>query len=501
MACLEGQFKVVIECTEGANKDEVFWIVWQNNANVATGQGGDSSEACLGAGQVVVGGRDIPNGDSWDGAKLSIVGTDGTSYLSSWSGPPYGKTEELTFFDLCPPGIFGGSCSESCSGGKFGNAVTFNASQSVACPYTNSTCPVGYYCAGFGGVASSCPAGKFGNKTGLTTCYDCNTGDYSYLGSVDSRNCTRCPKGSACPGGVKSLCPAGKFGNKTGLTACKDCQSGLTARLRGSMECTLCPKGSYCPNASSVLLCPAGKYWNRTSTCHDCPVGSIALYAGLSHCTACSRGVYCQNATTRLLCPAGNYSDSYGASNSVSDCGNKKCPSGRYGFSGASRCRACPLGEYRDTGTECISCPTKCLGKRKAEFSSQQIVSTQTSYVYDVIAADLDGDGDMDLASASFEDITAPYNGGILAWYENLDGKGKFGPQEIVSTASYVRSVCAADVDGDGDLDLISGGMGIVWHENLGGKGSFGLPKVVSVYGVDHDNWGVVAADLDKDGD
>ena len=32
-----------------------------------------------------------------------------------------------------------------------------------------------------------------------------------------------------------------------------------------------------------------------------------------------------------------------------------------------------------------------------------------------VFAADLDGDGDMDLASAS-------YNG--IAWYENTDGKG-----------------------------------------------------------------------------
>ena len=44
-----------------------------------------------------------------------------------------------------------------------------------------------------------------------------------------------------------------------------------------------------------------------------------------------------------------------------------------------------------------------------------------------VFAADFDGDGDMDLASASSQDNK-------IAWYENTDGKGTFGSQQIVST-------------------------------------------------------------------
>ena len=44
-----------------------------------------------------------------------------------------------------------------------------------------------------------------------------------------------------------------------------------------------------------------------------------------------------------------------------------------------------------------------------------------------------------------------------IAWYENTDGKGTFGSQQIVSTsADDAFSVFAADLDGDGDMDLAS---------------------------------------------
>jgi hypothetical protein len=38
-------------------------------------------------------------------------------------------------------------------------------------------------------------------------------------------------------------------------------------------------------------------------------------------------------------------------------------------------------------------------------------------------AADLDGDGDLDALSSSYDGLGRP-----LGWYENLDGQGTFGP-------------------------------------------------------------------------
>eukprot|EP00854_Cymbomonas_tetramitiformis_P025414 gene25414-biopygen26293 len=78
-----------------------------------------------------------------------------------------------------------------------------------------------------------------------------------------------------------------------------------------------------------------------------------------------------------------------------------------------------------------------------------QVISTLANGAEGVYATDLDGDGDMDVLSASnFDDK--------IAWYAN-DGSGGFGSQLVITTlAKYARSVYAADVDGDGDMDVLS---------------------------------------------
>ena len=79
-------------------------------------------------------------------------------------------------------------------------------------------------------------------------------------------------------------------------------------------------------------------------------------------------------------------------------------------------------------------------------------------------ATDLDADGDVDVLSASSSDHK-------IAWYENIDGKGGFGPQQVITTAATrAQSVYAIDLDGDGDLDVLSASMGddkIAWYEQL----------------------------------
>ena len=74
----------------------------------------------------------------------------------------------------------------------------------------------------------------------------------------------------------------------------------------------------------------------------------------------------------------------------------------------------------------------------------------------------MDGDGDMDVLSASFWDDR-------IAWYQN-NGSQNFTPHTITSLAFGASSVFAADVDGDGDLDVLSAsvlGNTVAWYDNL----------------------------------
>jgi hypothetical protein len=129
-------------------------------------------------------------------------------------------------------------------------------------------------------------------------------------------------------------------------------------------------------------------------------------------------------------------------------------------------------------------------------FGAQHVISTAADGPEDVLAADIDGDGDLDVLSASFEDDK-------IVWYQNTDGAGSFGTQQIISTAANAaRSVFAADVDGDGDLDALSAShidAKIAWYENTDGAGTFGAQQVIST--AADGGFSVFAADVDGDGD
>ena len=80
--------------------------------------------------------------------------------------------------------------------------------------------------------------------------------------------------------------------------------------------------------------------------------------------------------------------------------------------------------------------------------STASDIATSADGARSVFAADMDGDGDMDIISASINDDT-------IAWYEN---NGAADPSwtaaDIATSADGARSVFAADMDGDGDMDI-----------------------------------------------
>jgi hypothetical protein len=108
---------------------------------------------------------------------------------------------------------------------------------------------------------------------------------------------------------------------------------------------------------------------------------------------------------------------------------------------------------------------------------------------YSVFAADLDSDGDKDLAVAN-------YNG--VAILKN-NGDGTFQTASVYSAGSGCRSVYAADIDGDGDNDLTvanSNSHNVSILKN-NGNGTF---QTAVNWSVGRGPWSAIAADLDSDG-
>lgn len=81
-------------------------------------------------------------------------------------------------------------------------------------------------------------------------------------------------------------------------------------------------------------------------------------------------------------------------------------------------------------------------------FQVQPVISSNTAQARGVFAGDLDNDGDIDVASAAFDDNK-------VSWFPNL-GNGEFGTERIItSSANGVFQVFIADLDLDGDTGAL----------------------------------------------
>ena len=158
----------------------------------------------------------------------------------------------------------------------------------------------------------------------------------------------------------------------------------------------------------------------------------------------------------------------------------------------------------------------RCLRRERLEakecltavgFSVEQIVSESELHgAAAAVSADFDGDGDLDIVSAGRESILTRHQEAFaIAWQENVDGRGTFGPHKsIFALSDSVLDLVAADFDGDGDSDIVAvienesqrTSKGVLF-ENVDGKGSFGEGRTVM---SDLDDFVQIAA-FDSDGD
>ncbi len=165
--------------------------------------------------------------------------------------------------------------------------------------------------------------------------------------------------------------------------------------------------------------------------------------------------------------------------------------------SGAQRLVPTDYDQDGDTDIACASGTAIYLlenlgGGSFGSLATAASIPAATGIVYDMRAADLDGDGDDDLvvASHTFDGLFA---------IENL-GAGNFASPQALSSSRIVFGVHAEDMDADGDLDILGTCWWddeVIWFENQGGA-SF-LAAVV----VDSEIWqarSVSAGDVDLDG-
>ena len=127
---------------------------------------------------------------------------------------------------------------------------------------------------------------------------------------------------------------------------------------------------------------------------------------------------------------------------------------------------------------------------------SEHLVDGAFNGARSVHAADVDKDGDLDILGAARYDDD-------VAWWENLNGDGSSWDKHVLDeNFDGADSIYAADVDGDGDLDVLGAGENepFTWWENLNGDGSDWTAH--AVVGIDdRQPGGIFAADVDSDGD
>ena len=126
---------------------------------------------------------------------------------------------------------------------------------------------------------------------------------------------------------------------------------------------------------------------------------------------------------------------------------------------------------------------------------TRHVITNSAVGARSVSAADIDGDGDLDVLTASRDDDRV-----VLYVNNTIHRSAVTAGERIIATYRQMRSVATADIDNDGDKDIVSvAGHEVAWQENLGGSPtSFRAHLIADNLSVGR--W-VSAGDIDGDGD
>ena len=171
-------------------------------------------------------------------------------------GGKYASTAGKTACEECIPGylcVEGSSAPQPCPAGTHTNASLAYLSSLDEC----ITCPAGTSCSVGSPVPTLCLPGSFASHAKQATCELCPGGKFT--STLGNTACDECIRGSFCPNGTANpvACPAGTFGNRSGLRSGNQCVTTLAGYYSpaGSSEPQPCGGSSlYCPGNTGKPL-------------------------------------------------------------------------------------------------------------------------------------------------------------------------------------------------------------------------------------------------------
>lgn len=168
----------------------------------------------------------------------------------------------------------------------------------------------------------------------------------------------------------------------------------------------------------------------------------------------------------------------------------------------SSQAEGLSAGDIDSDGKVDILIGTKWLRNEVTFWSAYTLFNTDDSPDRNRLA-DIDGDGDLD-AVVGFEAISRP---GKLAWYEQGIRATDLWTEHVIETIIGPMSVDVADIDKDGDIDVVAGEHNLLdpssarlyIFENKDGAGAAWTKHLVFQGDEHHD--GTQLVDIDADGD